>query len=340
MLLPEALPPSRGNAYADSDDAAQLGFKIFFDARFSSDGEMRCATCHQPEAHFGDAEPTSPSRDGSVLRNSPSVFNSARNQWQFWDGRADSLWSQPAFAFENPAEMDFSRIGIAQRIGKTYAKEYTAVFGALPDLTRFADAGKPGDAAYDALSSEDKVAIDRVMVNVGKSLDAYMRKIATGRAAFDRYLLGDESAITQVAKQGLEVFLTQGCAACHSGPTLSDEAFHNTLSEETDPGRAAAYAVLDASPFRADGVFADPSDLPALQTAPRPSDLHAFKTPSLRNVASTAPYFHDGRAATLEAAVFAHGARLSTDERRAVVTFLKTLDGDYPPSPWNSWPEK
>ncbi len=340
MILPDALPPSRGNAYADSEAAAQLGFKIFFDARFSSDGDMRCATCHLPEASFGDAKATSTSRDGSKLRNSPSVFNAARNQWQFWDGRADSLWSQPAFAFENPVEMHFSRIAIAQRIGKTYAKDYAAVFGALPDLTRFALAGKPGDAAYDSLSADDKIAIDTVLVNVGKSLDAYMRRIATGRAPIDRYLLGDDGAISSVALKGLDVFLTRGCASCHSGPTLSDEAFHEVIADDTDPGRAAAYAVLDASPFRIGGAFADPSDLAPLEASPGPDDLHAFKTPSLRNVASTAPYFHDGRASTLDAAVSAHGARLSTDERDAVIAFLKTLDGDYPPSPWNSWPEK
>ena len=337
MLLPEALPKARGNAVADDERAALLGFQIFFDARFASDNETRCATCHAPERSFADGLATP--RAG-VPRNAPTIFNAARNGWQFWDGRADSLWSQPLFAFESRAEMDFGRIEIAQRIAKSYRAPYESVFGALPELERFPARGRPGEASYDALSAEDRAAIDRVAANVGKALEAYMRRVATGRAGFDRWLLGEGRAISTEAVRGVDAFVAARCATCHSGPTLSDDRFHVVvLGDEGDPGHAGGQAILAASVFRADGAFADVDDLPPLDYGePLP---HAFRTPSLRNVALTAPYFHDGRFATMEDAVRGHdGVTLSAAAMADVVAFLRSLDGEYPKPPWNNWPEK
>lgn len=307
MLLPERVPPARGNAVADDERAALLGFHVFFDARFSADNETRCATCHAPEASFSDARPTP-----NGVRNAPTIFNAAWSRWFFWDGRADSLWSQPLFAFEG--EMHFPRAQIALRLQKSYAADYAAIFGPLSDDT------------------------DLVVANLGKALEAYMRKIATGRAAFDRFLLGDDAAMRAEAKRGYDVFLAKGCADCHSGPTLSDERFYRVV-DGADPGRGAAHAILAASLFVDGGAFSDDDDLPPLDYEPGDDD-GAFKTPSLRNVTLTAPYFHDGRFATLDEAIAAHGEALTAKEREDVGAFLNALVGAYPPPPWNNWPEK
>src|SRR5262249_13004588 len=101
LALTDSLPPSPGNAFADDERAALLGFQIFFGRGFSNGADVRCATCHQPELTFRDSVPVSKGI-GSLTRNAPTIYNAARMSVFFWDGRADSLWSQPLFAIENP----------------------------------------------------------------------------------------------------------------------------------------------------------------------------------------------------------------------------------------------
>src|SRR5262245_44227430 len=115
MALPTTLPTAPGNAKADDYGAASLGFLIFYDARFSSNSAVRCATCHMPEVRFNDAKPTSKGLV-TITRNSPTVLNASRMTVFFWDGKADSMWSQPLFAFENTKEMGFTRLGLAHQI--------------------------------------------------------------------------------------------------------------------------------------------------------------------------------------------------------------------------------
>ena len=196
MALPP-LPPARGNAKGDDIDAAALGFSVFFDARFSKGETVRCATCHVPENHFSDGKPTSTGLS-RLVRHSPTLLNAARMRWVFWDGRADSVWSQPLFAFENPIEMDFTRLEIAHAIARLYAQSYEKVFGPLPpldDAARFPARGKPGDPAWEGMAASDRDAVNLVVANVGKSLEAYVRKLAAGPSAFDRFLAGDATAL-------------------------------------------------------------------------------------------------------------------------------------------------
>jgi cytochrome c peroxidase len=363
--LSAELPPARGNAKGDDLGAAQLGLAMFFDARFSSNQSVRCATCHLPERDFQDGLPTSTGL-AQLTRNTPALFDVARLRAQFWDGRADSLWSQAVFPLESPVEMGLTRIEIAQRLFKSYESEYEVVFGPLPgmdDAARFPPEGGPGDAAWEAMEPADRDAVNLVVANAGKALDAYQRKLAAGRAPLDRFLAGEVDALLPAQRRGLVTFLRAGCAGCHSGPLLSDETYGNiglpTLPGQTpDRGRADGIPVLLANPFNADGPYWDGprAELPPPATE---SDVGTFRTPPLRNVALSAPYGHDGRFATLREVVDLHlrggglgdPAVLGTVDPRLVpheltstelddlLAFLEALNGEYPRPPWANWPD-
>jgi cytochrome c peroxidase len=365
MALPPALPPSPGNAKADDIDAAYLGFTVFFDARFSANQNVRCASCHLPEQHFDDALATSRGI-ARVTRNSPTMLNAARVVGGvFWDGRADSLWSQALFPLEDPREMGSSRLQVAHTLAKNRAGEYAKAFGPLPaldDPARFPPAGKPGDPAWEQMSASDQATVNRIVANLGKAFEAYERKLATGPAAFDRFLAGDASGFSDAARRGMAAFATLGCPACHAGPNLSDGKFHNlgiaaAPGADPDRGRSDAIATLNQNPFNLGGPYADgaPGFTPAVAS---PSDLGAFRTPTLRNVALTAPYGHNGSFARLEDVVVFHlqgGGRgqggfvgavdpalqprsVTPEQLSDLLAFLGALNGSYPPLPWNSWP--
>lgn len=342
LRLADTVPPSPGNRFADDEPAALLGFEVFFDARLSRDGSVRCATCHIPERVFGDARATSLGLE-LVDRNSPSLHGAAWHRWQMWDGRADSLWAQPLLAFENPKEMDFTRLELAHRVKVTYRERYEALFGALPALedgARFPPRGKPGQASFDAMAPADQDAINLVAANVGKALEAYQRKLAFRRGLLERFVDGDAKALTTGEREGLAVFIRRGCVSCHAGGLMSDDDFHAVGLVDAPPrARAEAFVVLEASPFTAAGAFHDG----AKQTLPmrRASDEGAYRTPTLRNVTRTGPWGHDGRFATLAAAVQGHADPMVTgSELEALLLFFTVLDASDPPLPWNGWPDR
>ncbi len=352
LLLPATLPKARGNAFGDSLPAAQLGFQVFFDPRFSTVEEMRCATCHLPEKSFGDGLAVSLGKDDKPLpRNSPSIFASA---WVpgnlFWDGRADSLWSQPLFAFENPTEMATTRLSIAHTIADNqyYQSLYAEAFGSLPnlsDLVRFPASGKPGDAAFDAMSEDDQDTVNRMVANVGKALEAYMRKVATGRAPLDAFLLGDTSLFSASARRGLSLFAKAGCIDCHSGPALSDGLYHDMKvpplpGAGTDLGRAEGLLILEQNPFNATGPYYDAeAGRPVSNPNEEPDPVGAFRTPTLRDVIRTGPYGHNGYYARLEDLLENHGpTKLTKAQLADLVVFFLQLNGREPERPWSNWP--
>lgn len=369
LKISDSIPAARGNKYAQSDPAVLMGFQIFYDARFSGNMNVRCATCHQPEAYFDDAKKVSHGI-GDTTRNAPSILDAAWSRWQFWDGRADSLWSQPLIPLEATKEMGFTRLGVAHVIAQSFKADYEKAFGPLPDLsdpTRFPASGKPGDPAWDQMAPADQDTVNRIFANWGKALAAYMRKVAAGPAPLDAFLAGDETALSPEARRGLKVFAASGCLRCHDGPALSDHGFHDIGIPTPDgfapdPGRSRGRKILAASPFNEHGPYydGDPPDDP-----PAPGDdgaaVGAFRTPSLRNVALTAPYGHAGSFATLGDIVDFHltgGGRgdagtvgtvdplleahaLSDADRTALLTFLtEALTGKYPDPPWNNWPDR
>jgi cytochrome c peroxidase len=343
LALPDSLPLARGNKYADNADAVDLGFHFFFATQDLGSG-IGCATCHAPELAFTDRLPVSKGLDvGS--RNAPTIFNVARLRVFFWDGRADSLWSQPLFAIENPIEIGSTRVGIAHFVADNpaYRAPYERAFGPLPDMTSWPAAGKPGDAAYDALSADVKDQINRIAANIGKALEAYMRKNTTSRAPVDAFLNGDSSQMIEAAQRGLAVFLKNKCQSCHSGPMLTDEKFHNVgfpslPGAAADPGRAGGLPVLASNVFNLAGAYADPGpDVPASIPA-GPAEAGAFRTPSLRNVTRTPPYGHDGALATLPDVLAVHAPGLGAVDQGDLLAFMESLNGLYPLPPWNNWP--
>ena len=262
--LPDKPPPSPTNRFADDPGAAQLGQMFFFDERLSKENTISCATCHSPFHGFADVEATSlGNRRGT--RNAPTVLNAAYNKWQFWDGRAETLWAQALFALEGEEEQAGTRLQYAHLIKRHYAAEYEAIFGTLPELeddTRFPPNGKPGDPAFDHMSKVDQVAVNTVFVNIGKALEAYERLLIRRNAPFDRYVAGDEEAITLEAKRGLKIFIGKGvCVLCHGTPYFRDDDFHNLgipqgrLPEDT--GRFQGIAKLLVDPFNSAGIYSD-----------------------------------------------------------------------------------
>jgi len=343
--LPETLPPARGNAYADDVRAAELGRAIFFDAGFARVPGVSCATCHVPALTFQDGVAVPEVVPGAPgPRNTPTLLDTARLETAFfWDGRADSLWSQPLFAFENPNEMGSSRLRIAHRIAAlpAYRDTYEAVFGALPalaDAARFPSDGRPGEPAFDGMSPADQDAVNRVAANVGKALEAYQRKLVSGPARLDRYLDGDFDALDATESRGLVRFVKSGCYACHSGPMLTDGGFYAT-SAAVDRGRAAGIETLLASPFNAEGPYFDrgagePLPLPL---GPEDADEHAFRTPSLRHVTLTAPYGHAG-ARTLAEVLSTPGVLYEPGDEIVIAAFFRALEGTPPPAEWRTPP--
>ncbi len=343
LRLPAALPPARGNSHGDNEAAATLGFRLFFDSDLGTG--VGCVTCHAPEFAFTDRRSISKGKaDGT--RNAPTTLNAARLNVLLWDGRADSVWSQPLLALENPLEMASTRLALAQRLETdTYLRPfYEQTFGPLPDMSGWPDAGKPGDAAFDNLSKQTQAQVNLVAANVGKAFEAYMRKQTAGPGPLDGFLAGDASLIGPEAKNGLRVFIGRGCVTCHSGPMLTDERFHDvgfpSLPDALpDLGRPPAIAPLMDSAFNLAGAYADEGTPGAgVALVVEPAEAGAFRTPSLRNIARTAPYGHDGAVATLGELLSVHASTLTELERGYLLAFFQSLTGALPPRPWNNWP--
>jgi cytochrome c peroxidase len=342
-------------------------------------GKIACASCHQPDLGGTDhrSRPTATSlAAGYTTRNAQTVVNAAysdiaRGGWQFWDGRKDSLWSHVLEPLESPVEQNSTRLQVAHVLFDRYRSEYEVVFGPMPDLantTRFPQNGKPGDPGYDGMTSTDRAAIDRVFVNFGKAVEAYERRLVSTNFApspFDRMLAGDDTAMTPAAIRGAQLFVGKAaCNECHRGSSFSDGKFHNIGCPQegehvaaTDNGRYGGIAGLKADVFNRAGAFSDqPDDSHLRSLNASDADTGAFKTPTLRNVAKTAPYMHDGVYGTLWDVVNhynfggATGAYVGTrevtiaplllDSREVgdLVEFLRSLsDGD--PLPSTDFPE-
>jgi cytochrome c peroxidase len=353
-VLPTSLPPARGNAFADSDAAAALGMKIFYDNRFSKVGSgVACVNCHDPEHAFAEKKRTSHTI-GDVFRNAPDLLNAA---WyttsHFWDGKVDNLWSAPLFTLEQEAEMGSTRLRVVHTLATIYRIRYEKIFGPLPDLSdtsRFPLSGKPGTPDFDRMTDQDKAAVNQVYANVGKALEAYIRKLAAGRSRFDDFMNGQADAISIDAQRGMGAFSRNGCDSCHSGPLFSDEQFHTLnyrfhSASSKDPARAGGMAIARTWQFNLRSQFADPTnaDQPVAAATVR-GQLDGFRTPSLRNLELSYPYGHDGEFDTLEQAIDAHAGILpnhaapNAQDEHDIIEFIRTLRGRPPQPPWNYWP--
>lgn len=348
-------PPSGdpSNAVADDAAAARLGQRLFFEPRLSS-GDVSCATCHVPTSGFTDGKQLSVGM-GRGRRHTPSLWNVAYNRWYFWDGRADSLWSQSLSPIETDSEMAGDRLRAMRLLEDDpgLRAAYETVFGPRPDLSdrnRFPAAahpvpGRPDDPrtlAWTAMQDGDRAAVDTVFTNLGKSIAAYERRLISRRAAFDQFVDAlragrDDTAFSLSARRGLKVFIGRGqCRVCHGGPNFTDGEFHNTgvpalaQTGPADAGRHDGIALLLASPFNLLGRNSDdrgPSAGQLLRFLRKtPESWGQFKTPSLRNVARVAPYMHQGQLATLRDVLQFYSERAgSTDSGANGERILKPL---------------
>ncbi len=225
------VPPSPTNAVADGPQAQALGHRLFFDERMSADRTVSCAGCHQGEHGLSDPDRFSIGAFERVGgRRASTLVNAAYNRFQFWDGRADSLWAQPIQAIENEVEGDFTRCEVVHFIAEHYRDEYEALFGPLPDLAQVPARARPGDDAWEMLSPEQRDDIDRVAANVGKAIEAHVRRLVSRDSALDAWIEGDEDALSEAQLRGARIFVRDDrgrCLGCHDGPNLTDDTFHN-----------------------------------------------------------------------------------------------------------------
>ncbi len=318
------VPASPTNAVADDPRAAALGHRLFFDARMSADGEVSCAGCHEGEFGLSDEDRLSRGAFGQLGgRRASTLVNAAYNRFQFWDGRADSLWAQPIQAIENPVEGDFTRAEVVHFLGEHYRPEYEELFGPLPPLDQVPMRARPGDEAWEGLEPEVRDGIDRVAANVGKAIEAHVRRLVSRGSALDAWIEGDEEALSAAQRRGARIFVRDDlgrCIACHDGPNLTDDSFHNLglhqAEGELDRGQIEGFAQLLDDPFNGIGPFSD--DPVAGEDGLRGVsvlDRHegAFKTPTLRDVLQRAPYGHDGSVATLREWVELHARGFEVD---------------------------
>jgi len=318
----EAPSTDTTNAVADDEDAAQLGQFLFFDERLSGSGEHSCATCHDPEHGFADNASLSEAA-GTPKRHTPTVLNTAWNNWFFWDGRADSHWAQAIAPLEADAEQDTTRLAVAHLITEdpALAAAYSAIFGSAPDLTdtdRFPqdarpitdDPSHPEHQAWIGMTQEDRDTVNQVFANVGKAIAAYERRLIRLDAPFDTFAEaiatgeGDRYAISDEAKEGLRLFLGEGnCFACHSSPVFTNQEFHNIALpaaadiDNESTGRTEGITLLLSNPFNGMGTYSDDPEAALIKLehlVESPEQDGQFKTATLRNLLSTPPYMHGG----------------------------------------------
>ena len=269
-------------------DKAILGKQLYMDTSLSKDGKVSCNTCHDLKRYGVDNEIFSVGADGVLDEpfNSPSTFNAVFNFVQFWDGRAKDLADQATNPFTNPKEMalkDESEVVKRVEANPLYKASFNKLYGKITMQT-----------ITDAIAEFEKTLI-------------------TPNSPFDRYLNGDENAISNQAKRGWEAFKSNGCVACHQGKNVGGTMYQKIGIFEPYPNQ---------------------ENLGRYEITKVESDKMVFKVPSLRNVAKTAPYYHDGSIPTLDACVqfmayYQLGRFLDQQTVDDIVAFLESLTGEF-----------
>jgi len=278
------LPPEVPTDNPLTEAKVELGKKLFFDARLSSDGSIACATCHDPRHGFADGrgDRTSAGVGGQLgPRNSPTVLNAAFMAEQFWDGRAATLEEQAVLPFINPIEM-----GIP---------DHPALVAKVSELPEY-------PALFAVAFGGGPVTLD----GIGRAIASFERTVISLEAPIDRFVAGDRSAISESAGRGWDLYTGKArCVDCHGYigvfPLLTDEKYHNigVAAKAVDFEQLARR--VEGSPESLEELAFEPgiNELGRFLVTKQRKDMGAFKTPHLRNIALTAPYMHDGSEATL-----------------------------------------
>ena len=291
--IPTTPPTLPGNQA--TPPKVELGKMLYFDPRLSASHAISCNSCHNVGMAGVDSEETSIGhkwqRGG---RNAPTVLNAVFNTAQFWDGRAKDLEEQAGGPMVNPIEMASPKEHVAEQL--------TAIPGYV--------------AAFKAAFPADPKPV--TLANAQKAIAVFEATLITPNAPFDRYLRGDAAALSQAQKEGLQLFMNKGCAACHSGINVGG-------------GMYAPFGVVE----KPGADLLPPQDKGRFAVTKTASDEYVFRAPTLRNIALTAPYFHTGRAWDLRQAVGVMsssqlGAELTAGEIDRITAFLESLTGEQP----------
>ena len=300
--LPQQPPIPKDNPMSPAK--VELGKQLFFDARLSSNGTLSCNSCHDVSGSGTDNRTVSLGVGAKAGgRNSPTVWNAAFMTAQFWDGRAATLEAQAKGPILNAIEMTMpDEQAVIDRLSSIpgYKEQFAKVFGGSNSLT------------YD---------------NIAKAIAAYERTLITPNSAFDRYIKGNKKALSAAALRGMKEVETLGCTGCHNGVNFAGpalpmgEGFYQKFPTFTDNDYVKKYK-LDEDVGRA-------------MVTKNEADQHMFRVPTWRNVALTAPYFHNGSVKTLHEAVRVM-AKTQLDKDLAgqqvddIVAFLNSLTGEFP----------
>ena len=286
--LPEVMP-SKTNLI--TDEKVALGRMLYYETRLSRSQQISCNSCHALNQYGVDGQSTSDGHKGQKgSRNSPTVYNAAGHFVQFWDGRAADVEEQAKGPVMNPVEMAMKS-----------EKEAVAALKSIPEYVDAFKKAFPED--------KDPISYD----NMAKAIGSFERKLVTP-ARWDKFLRGDQSALTAEEKAGFNAYIAAGCQTCHVGAYLGGNLFQKLgvarpWPDASDPGRE------NVTKSEADRLM--------------------FKVPSLRNIAKTGPYYHNGQVGTLEEAVtkmaeYQLGKTLAPAEVKSITTYLNSLTGELP----------
>lgn len=299
--LPDTAPAPANNPTTGAK--VHLGKMLYHDPRLSASGTVACASCHNVMAGGEDNRPGSVGIRGQVGgRSAPTVWNAAFNSVQFWDGRADSLEAQAKGPVTNPIEMGM--------------KSWDDAIHVLNQIPGY----KP---SFKAAFGSEEITQEKVV----QAIAAYERTLITPNSPYDRYVKGDKSALTDQQVRGMNTFAEVGCNGCHSGAAFNGPAL---------PQGQGFYMMFPAHPDAdIDGKYKFTADTGRAQVTKKDEDKFMFKVPTLRNIALTAPYFHNGSVKTLDEAVRVM-AKLQLDKTLDdkqigdIAAFLGALSGEFP----------
>jgi cytochrome c peroxidase len=301
QALPETAPAPADNPTTEAK--VELGKMLYMDPRFSSTGTVSCNSCHNVMEGGDDSRSVSMGVHGKTGgRNAPTVWNSAFHSVQFWDGRAPLLEDQAKGPVSNPVEMGMKDVDTAmERVRRI-----------------------PGYKAYfDKAFGENSMTVD----NAAKAVAAFERTLITPNSSYDKYVKGDNKAMSEQQVRGMNKFASSGCTSCHSGAAFNGpqmklgEGFFTKFPTFTDNSYVAQYKLAD--------------DKGRQEVTGNEADASMFRTPTLRNITDTAPYFHNGSVNDLAEAVRVMAkTQLNKDLPDAdvndIVAFLGALTGEYP----------
>jgi cytochrome c peroxidase len=286
--VPEVMQSS---ANPVTEEKVALGRMLFYEARLSKSQQISCNSCHELSKFGVDGQPTSDGHKGQKGdRNAPTVYNAAGHLAQFWDGRAGDVEEQAKGPVMNPVEMAMPS-----------EKVIVAVLNSMPEYVEAFKRAFPDD--------KDPVTYD----NMGKAIGAFERKLATP-SRWDKFLRGDQTAVTAEEKAGFDTYFEAGCQTCHAGKYIGGNLYQRLgvfkpWPDATDPGRQ--------------------------KVTRNDADRLVFKVPSLRNIEKTGPYYHSGKVTTLQEAVstmaeYQLGKALSPAQVDSIIVWLKSLTGEIP----------